>query len=191
MVNSLIENSQPELRHNSEQEVDLLPSAQVAANALVVRQGGQIEVVMRKKGYFGIGCLNMKTSMNFGTLFRTAQVFGADFIFLIGCRFKQQASDTMKSWKHIPTFVYKDFADFNEHRPYDCKLIGIELIETATPLKEFKHPKQACYLLGAEDNGLTKEAMQNCQEIIYLPGENSLNVSVAGSIVLYDRLSKL
>lgn len=147
-------------------------------------------VKMRKSGYFGIGCLNMKTSMNYGTLFRTAQVFGADFIFLIGCRFKTQASDTMKSWKHIPAFTYKDFADFNDHRPHDCKLIGIELIQSATPLKQFIHPKQACYLLGAEDNGLTKEAIAACQEIIYLPGEHSLNVSVAGSIVLYDRISK-
>lgn len=145
---------------------------------------------MKQNGYFGIGCLNMKTSMNFGTLFRTAQVFGADFIFLIGCRFATQASDTMKSWRHIPTFNYKSFADFNSHRPYDCKLIGIELIESATTLRDFKHPKQACYLLGAEDNGLTSEAIEKCQEIIYLPGERSLNVSVAGSIVLYDRISK-
>jgi len=146
---------------------------------------------MKDKGYFGIGCLNMKTSMNYGTLFRTAQVLGADFIFLIGCRFQPQATDTMKRWKHITTFVYKDFADFNEHRPHDCKLIGIELLESATPIAEFKHAKQASYVLVAEDNGLTKEAMQHCQEIIYLPGERSLNVSVAGSIVLYDRISKL
>lgn len=146
---------------------------------------------MKRSGYFGIGCLNMKTSMNYGTLFRTAQIFDADFIFLIGCRFKVQASDTMKSFKHIPTFIYKDFADFNEHRPHDCKLIGIEMIETATPLHEYKHPKQACYLLGAEDNGLTKEAISKCQDIICLPGEQSMNVSVAGSIVIYDRFVKL
>lgn len=145
---------------------------------------------MKDKGYFGIGCINMKTTMNYGTLFRTAQVFGADFIFLIGCRFKPQATDTMKSWKHIPTFVYKDFNDFNTHRPHDCKLIGIEMVKGAKPIKEFVHPKQACYLLGAEDNGLTKEAIEHCQEIIFLPGERSLNVSVAGSIVLFDRLNK-
>ena len=145
---------------------------------------------MKDKGYFGIGCLNMKTAENYGTLFRTAQILGADFIFMIGSRFKRQASDTMKSWKHLPLFEYKDFEDFNNHRPYDCPLIGIELLETATPLSEFKHPKQACYLLGSEDCGLTKEAINNCQEIIYLPGKRSMNVSVAGSIVLYDRISK-
>jgi tRNA G18 (ribose-2'-O)-methylase SpoU len=146
---------------------------------------------MKKNGYFGIGCIGMKTADNYGTLFRTAQIMGADFVFLIGTRFKKQSSDTMKSWRHIPTYVYDTFADFNKHRPYDCKLIGIELTETSIPIKEYKHPKQACYLLGAEDNGLTKEAIEACQEIIILPGERSLNVAVAGSIVLFDRINKL
>jgi tRNA G18 (ribose-2'-O)-methylase SpoU len=139
------------------------------------------------RGYFGIGCLNMKTSMNYGTLFRTAQIMGADFVFLIGARFKRQASDTIKSWRHIPTYVFTDFTDFNNHRPYGCRLIGIELMPDATPLNEFRHPEQACYLLGAEDHGLTSEALDHCQDIICLPGERSMNVAVAGSIVLYDR----
>ena len=146
---------------------------------------------MKKNGFFGIGCIGMKTSENYGTLFRTAQILEADFVFLIGCRFKRQSSDTMKSWRHMPTYEYKDFQDFNDHRPYDCKLIGIEMIETARPIKNFVHPKQACYLLGAEDHGLTKQAIENCQEIIYLPGERSMNVAVAGSIVLFDRINKL
>lgn len=145
---------------------------------------------MRDSGYFGIGCLNMKNSLNYGTLFRTAQIFGADFIFVIGNRFKKQSSDTMKSFRHIPAYSYVDFKDFNDHRPFDCVLIGIELIESAKPIKNFVHPKQACYLLGCEDNGLTKEAIAACQSIIVLPGERSLNVSVAGSIVLFDRLQK-
>lgn len=132
----------------------------------------------------------MKNEINYGTLFRTAQIFNTDFIFLIGQRFKIQASDTMKSWKHMPLFVYKDFKDFNEHRPFNCRLVGVELVKDGIPIKEFVHPKQACYLLGAEDNGLTKESLEKCQEIIYLPGERSLNVSVAGSIVLFDRINK-
>lgn len=145
---------------------------------------------MRDNGYFGIGIEHGKNVLNYGTLFRTAQIFNADFIFLIGKRFKPQSSDSMKSWRHIPLFEYKDFKDFNEHRAYNCKLIGIELDTEAIPIKDFKHPKQAIYLLGAEDNGLSKEALEGCQELIVLPGERSLNVSVAGSIVLYDRINK-
>jgi len=146
---------------------------------------------MKNNGYFGIGCLNMKRSTNFGTLFRTAQIFNADYIFLIGTRFVPQVSDTMESWRHIPMFIYRDFKDFNDHRPYSCKLIGIELTDNATMLCDFIHPAQACYLLGAEDYGLTPEAISKCQEIICLPGEKSLNVSVAGSIVIYDRIAKM
>ena len=97
----------------------------------------------------------------------------------------------MKSWKHIPTFSYKDFQDFNDHRPYDCPLIGIELTDKSVMIKDFVHPKQACYLLGAEDNGLTIEALKACQKIIKLPGDRCLNVAVAGSIVLFDRINKL
>ena len=146
---------------------------------------------MKQKGYFGIGIQQGKNSINYGTLYRTAQILDADFIFLIGKRFKHQSSDTMKSWKHIPLFEYKDFKDFNTHRPYDCRLVGIEMTPTAMAIKDFIHPKRCCYLLGAEDHGLTQEAIDGCQTIIYLPGERSMNVSVAGSIVLFDRIQKL
>ena len=146
---------------------------------------------MNRRGYFGIGIEHGKTRFNYGTLFRTAQIFEADFMFIIGARFKPQVSDTMKSSRHTPVFSYADFADFNKHRPYNCRLIGVELDENATPLHRYSHPQQACYLLGAEDHGLTKEAYKHCQSLVVLPGERSLNVSVAGSIVLYDRISKL
>ena len=146
---------------------------------------------MKDIGYFGIGCFNMKTHHNYGSLFRTAQILNADFLFLIGARFNRQASDTMCSWRHLPVFEYDTVEDFQKHRPYDCKLIGIEMTDSATPITEFTHPKRACYLLGAEDNGLSREAIDLCQEIIRLPGERSMNVSVAGSIVIYDRVNKL
>lgn len=146
---------------------------------------------MKNKGYYGIGCINLKTGHNFGSLFRTAQILDADFIFLIGTRFYPQASDTMASWKHVPTFIFKTFEDFNNHRPFDCPLIGVEMHSKAIELSKFLHPKRSCYLLGAEDNGLTKEAIDHCQQIVYLPGERSMNVAVAGSIIMYDRYVKL
>ena len=147
-------------------------------------------VKMKRDGYFGIGVMGLKYNDNYGTLLRTAQVFGADFIFIIGRRYKKQASDSMNSWKHIPLFEYKDFDDFYAHMPYKVKLVAIELDKKAVPIKTYKHPKSACYLLGSEDWGLPKEVLEKCKDIVYLPGEKSLNVSVAGSLVLFDRLQK-
>jgi len=143
------------------------------------------------RGFFGIGCLNMKKKDNYGTLFRTAQILGADFMFLIGPRFKRQASDTVKSWRHTPLFEYEDFNDFHKHRPYSSRLVGIELDPMAVPIKNYVHPQQAAYLLGSEDNGLSAGTLNFCNDVIVLPGDHSLNVSVAGSIVLFDRINKM
>jgi tRNA G18 (ribose-2'-O)-methylase SpoU len=139
------------------------------------------------RGYFGIGIECCKTSMNYGSLYRTAQLLQANFLFIIGKRFRKQCSDTLKSWRHIPVFQYADFSEFYRNLPYDCRLVGVELDNRAIPLEQYSHPQRACYLLGAEDYGLTSEAMQNCHEFVKLRGEQSMNVAVAGSIVLYHR----
>jgi tRNA G18 (ribose-2'-O)-methylase SpoU len=143
------------------------------------------------RGYFGIGILNVKTTANIGTLWRSANILGASFIFVIGNRYKRQASDTMQTWRHIPLYHYDNFEEFYKSMPYDCQLIGIELNENSIPVSEFKHPERCVYLLGAEDSGLTNEAINKCHKLVQLPGEYCLNVSVAGSIVLFDRINKL
>ena len=143
-----------------------------------------------KSGYFGIGIQNIKYSVNYGTLFRTAYSFNADFIFTIGRKCKQQSSDTINSCKHIPTFRYLTFDDFYKNLPFSCILVGVEILDNAQKLQDFTHPKRACYLLGAEDGGLTKEAIECCHVVVVLLGETCLNVATAGSIVMYDRLLK-
>lgn len=145
---------------------------------------------MKNNGYCGIGIECGKTEFNYWTLFRTAQIFDCDFLFVIGERYERHSADTMSSYKHIPVYSYIDIDDFNSHRPFSCRLVGIEMDKNAIDIKNYSHPQNAIYLLGSEDNGLSQKAIKLCQEIIFLPGEKSLNVSVAGSIVLYDRYIK-
>lgn len=90
----------------------------------------------------------------------------------------------------MPVYEYADFDSFQSNIPHGCQIIGVELLDVATPLSDFIHPERAIYLLGAEDHGLSKTAIANCHKLVVLPGEYSLNVSVAGSIVLYDRIAK-
>lgn len=139
------------------------------------------------KGYFGIGVEHTKTAANIGTLWRSAHLLGASFIFTIGQRYKHQASDTSKAWRHIPLYEYATFDDFYASLPHGCRVIGIELDPKATPLARFVHPERCVYLLGAEDHGLSKKAQEKCHGMVVLPGEFSMNVAVAGSIVMYDR----
>jgi len=139
------------------------------------------------RGYFEIGIYHNKTPINLGTLWRSAYQLDAAGIFTIGARYTKQASDTVKAYRHIPLRNYVDFDHFNESRPYDCRLIAVEM--GGKPLSEFTHPERAIYLLGAEDHGLPKDVLQKCQATISLESVNteSYNVAVAGSLVMYHR----
>ncbi len=143
-----------------------------------------------KRGYFGIGVFHSKNADNIGTLWRSASVFGADFIFTIGKRYSRQCTDTAKTPRHIPLYHYQDWADFYTHIPYDCPVVGVELDDRSIPLERYSHRERCIYLLGAEDKGIPLDIRSECSEIIQITGDHCLNVSVAGSIVMYDRAAK-
>lgn len=149
------------------------------------------EDAMARRGFFGVGIFHGKTEANIGTLWRSAHVFGASFIFTIGQRYRPQHSDTTKAWRSVPLFQYLTFEEFQESRPRDCQLIGIELDDAAVPLRGFSHPHRAVYLLGAEDHGLSPDVIAACQRLVVLPGRFCLNVAVAGSIVMHERIRQL
>ena len=77
-----------------------------------------------------------------------------------------------------------------ESLPRSTPLIGVELTDDAVMIDEFVHPERACYILGAEDNGLSKEMLAVCHRIIKLPGTMSMNVACAGTVVMHDRWTK-
>lgn len=142
-------------------------------------------------GFYGIGVFRGKTEHNIGTLWRSAYILGASYIFTVDGKYKKQSSDILRAWARIPLFQYKDFEDFYKSIPYDCLLVGVEIDERAEMLHTFEHPKRAIYLLGAEDTGLPEFVKAKCHKIIQLPGNSSLNVGVTGSIVIHDRVSKV
>ncbi|MBU2939756.1 RNA methyltransferase [Lacinutrix sp. C3R15] len=137
--------------------------------------------------YFGIGIQNGKTPENLGMLWRTAQNLGASYIFTIGNRYAKQACDTHNAVKAMPYFHYATFDDFFNNIPKGARLVGVELDASAVALETFHHPRRCVYLLGAEDHGLSKQAIEKSHFLVKFKSQLSLNVSVAGSIVMYDR----
>ncbi len=144
-----------------------------------------------EQGFFGIGIQNGKTPENLGVLWRSAQNMGASFIFTIGNRYAKQACDTHKAVGAMPYFHYDTFDDFFNNLPKGAVLVGVELDEKAVQLETFTHPRRCVYLLGAEDHGMSKIAIEKSHHLVKFKSELSLNVAVAGSIIMYDRQAKL
>lgn len=145
-----------------------------------------------KRGFFEIGIMQGKNSDNLGTLWRSANIMGANGIFTIGARYpKKHQTDTMNTPKHIPLREFDDFDTFFKSIPRDTELIAVELDDRAETLTTFKHPERAIYLLGSEDKGISEECMKKCNRILKIPfDKNSFNVAVSGSIIIYDRILK-
>lgn len=146
--------------------------------------------ITQENGFFGIGILNNVDELNIGTLWRSAYILGASFIFTVDRKYKKQSSDISNAWTKIPLYHYRDMPHLKDHIPHATQIIAVEMTEDAQPLPAFKHPERALYLLGNEQSGLPDAIIEQAQHTICLPGQYSLNVAVAGSLVMYDRVSK-
>lgn len=144
-----------------------------------------------ERGFFEIGVTHGKTEHNLGTLWRSAYQLGANGIFTVASRFNVRvAADTYKAWRHVPLRQFDDLDGLLGALPYSTQVIGVEM--GGEPLSDFNHPERAIYLLGAEDNGIGKVELSRCHQVVSLAAvrQPSFNVAVAGSIVMYDRLTK-
>ena len=149
--------------------------------------GGKMDI----DGFFGIGIISPKTEQNVGTLWRSAYQLGASVLYTIGGRYKSSSSDTLNVPARIPLIELDDWNSFAEWAaPKAAVWVAIEM--GGTPLSEFKHPRNAIYILGSEDHGVPKSVLRGCREVVSLESEQygSYNVAVAGSLVMYDRMMK-
>ncbi|MCW5770976.1 MAG: RNA methyltransferase [Rhodospirillaceae bacterium] len=144
------------------------------------------------RGYFGIGVERLSKAMNAGSLFRTAHAFGAAFVFNVGAAYARregEKADTSKSSGHVPLYEFAGAEDLR--LPVGCALVGIELLDDAAELPSFHHPQAAAYILGPERGSLSPEIQALCDYTVKIPTKFCVNVSVAGALVMYDRLISL
>jgi tRNA(Leu) C34 or U34 (ribose-2'-O)-methylase TrmL len=144
------------------------------------------------RGFFGIGIYSSKTELNVSNLFRSALAFQADFLYVIGARYKHKKADTTKAPKHIPLYEYRDIDHFMDNLPKGTDLVSVDCGEHLKPhnLSNFVHPERACYILGAEDFGVPSELLHLSKYVVSIPTRVCLNVATAGAVIMYDRAAK-
>jgi tRNA G18 (ribose-2'-O)-methylase SpoU len=141
------------------------------------------------RGYFGIGVEGISKPMNLGSLFRTAHAFGASFVFTIAAAYDRSQgglADTSDTPANLPFHEFENIAALR--LPRDCVLVGIELVDDATEMPSFRHPRAAAYVLGAERGSISRELLARCEHVVKIPTRFSVNLAVAGAITMYDRM---
>ncbi|MEI8395516.1 MAG: RNA methyltransferase [Rhodospirillaceae bacterium] len=141
------------------------------------------------RGYFAIGVEGVSKPGNLGNLMRSAHAFGSSFVFTVAPSIDTREMylvDTSDAGANLPFYSYPDVASLV--LPYDCTLIGVELLDDAIDLPSFRHPLRAAYVLGPERGSLSPEMVSLCRFVIKIPTRFCINVGVAGALVMYDRM---
>jgi len=137
-----------------------------------------------------IGLSNPKSPTNVGSVMRAAGCYDVNNVFYTGTRYDRAMklnTDTKQASNQIPLVQLQHLLDNKED---DVKVICVDLVEGATPLPNFQHPKKALYLFGPEDGTLKQQLINQADAVVYVPTKGCMNLAATVNVLLYDRLAK-
>ncbi len=148
--------------------------------------------------------LDIRSSHNVGSLFRTADAVGIDDIYLIGTtpspidRFGRPQPDIAKTAlgaeKSISHTYYKNFNEvLKKLREEKITIVGLEQSDRSIDYKKYIATSHTALIVGNEVSGIPEDILSELDATIEIPmrGEKeSLNVSVAGGIAMYRLFDK-
>lgn len=147
---------------------------------------------------------NIRSAINVGAIFRTADGSGIDKIYLVGVtprptdQFGRIQKDIAKSALGAETWVKWEYKEkliplINSLKKQGYEIVALEQSEKSIDYRKYKKSKKMALILGEEVNGIEKKILDKCDNIIEIPmhgKKESLNVSVATGVALFRILDK-
>lgn len=135
---------------------------------------------------------DIRAPFNLGSIFRTAEAFGAEKLLLSeGCVSPEQPR-AQRSAMGCTRFLPWEYCSL-ESLPADSPVFALET--GGTPITSFSFPKHGIVLLGSEELGLSAEALKKVSAgIVSIPMKGikaSLNVAVAFGILMQYWIASL
>ena len=152
-----------------------------------------LEKVLRKDKSIVVILDQIQDPRNFGAIIRSAECFGVDGIVIQDRNNVKVTETVVKSStgaiEHVDIIKVTNIADtIDKFKKYGYTVYGAEANGEKYYYEE-DYSNKVCLVLGSEGNGMRKKVREHCDKIvkIHLKGQiNSLNVSVAGGIILSE-----
>lgn len=143
---------------------------------------------------------NIRSAYNVGSVFRAADAFLIEAIYICGYTAKPPHKEITKTaldaqnsvdWKYFEN-TKPAIADLKKR---DYKIYAIEQVENSLSLEKFSQLNQnkIAFIFGNEVLGVEHETIELCDGCIEIPQfgmKHSLNISVAAGIVLWEVVRK-
>lgn len=160
--------------------------------AIVRQQWSNLKEISLQAGSYWVALETVRSPGNLGTLIRTSEAFGgAGFIF-IGNKIDPFDPDIVRasmsslfSQKFICT-SYRAIGHWLQHQ--NCTAIGASP-DGSVDLHKLNYNQSTLLFLGEERQGLTQQQRELCQHLVRIPmtgAVDSLNLAVAGSLIMYE-----
>lgn len=162
---------------------------------------GKINKIKSKKKVILI-LPDIRSAINVGAIFRTADGVGIDKVYLVGTtprptdRFGRVQKDIAKSALGAETWIPWEYRDnlkslIKELKKDGFLIVAIEQDKDSIDYHKVKIKGKTAFILGAEVDGLDKKILKDCDIIAEIPmkgKKESLNVSVACGVALFGIL---
>lgn len=141
-------------------------------------------------GHLIVAPLWVAYEANLGTLLRTCDAVGACIAVPPSPHYRQalRRGDTLTR-RPCTHWTNRKLAWLSRQREQGARICGVELADDATRLADLEPANQlTVVVLGHEHHGIPEEAWELLDEVVEIPmigSGSSLNVAVAGSLVLY------
>jgi len=143
---------------------------------------------------------NIRSLNNIGSVFRTADAFLIEAVYLCGITAKPPHREIQKTalgatetveWKHFTSTL--DAINYLKQKNY--KIAAIEQTENSTMLDDFgfSSKEKLAVIFGNEVKGVEQEVINVSDVIIEIPQygtKHSLNISVSAGVVIWDLYQK-
>lgn len=143
----------------------------------------------RSRHDFHVAIENFQHDFNIGTIARNANAFNAAGIHIIGRRHWNRRG-AMKTEAYMNIFHHKTVMEFiNWAKQNNLKLIAIDNQKGSKKLNEIELEKGSIIVFGNESDGLSKEMVEACKEMVAIEqfgSTRSVNVGVASGILMYE-----
>ena len=143
----------------------------------------------RSRHDFHVAIENFQHDFNIGTIARNANAFNAVGIHIIGRRHWNRRG-AMKTEAYMNIFHHETVAEFiGWAKRNNLKLIAVDNQKGSKKLNEIELEKGSILVFGNESDGLSKEMVEACKEMVAIEqfgSTRSVNVGVASGILMYE-----
>lgn len=147
-----------------------------------------------KRNEFVIVVERVNGDFNFSTVIRNCNAFLGRKIYRCGIR-RYDKRGTVGTHKYEHVDYEENVVDvINKYRQEGYKIVAIDNVGEAQDIRSYRWEPKTLMLFGEEARGLSQEAIELSDDIVYIPqfgSVRSLNLGTASGIAMYDYCSKV